>query len=92
MIKSFRHKGLAEFFTTGSKKGIRPEQATRLADILFRLQYATDVQDMNFPGAGLHTLRGQRAGFWAVKVSGNWRIIFRFKDGHALEVDYLDYH
>jgi proteic killer suppression protein len=92
MIRSFRHKGLARFFTTGSKQGIRPEHAQRLADILFRLQFARTVEDMNFPGSRLHRLKGKATGVWAVTVSGNWRITFRFENGHALEVDYVDYH
>lgn len=92
MIKSFRHKGLEKFFTTGSKKGIKPEQAVRLKLILFRLQFAEKIEDMNFPGSGLHPLKGKMQGHWAVKISGNWRLIFRFEGGHALEVDYGDYH
>lgn len=92
MIKSFRHKGLEDFFTTGSKKGIKPEQAVRLKQILFRLQFAEEIQDINFPGSDLHSLKGKLKGYWAVKVSGNWRLIFRFEGGHALEVDYGDYH
>jgi proteic killer suppression protein len=92
MIKSFRHKGLERFFTTGSKQGIRPEHAQRLKDILFRLNHAAKVEDMNFPGARLHELKGNRAGTWSVTVSGNWRVLFRFEAGHAWETNYEDYH
>lgn len=92
MIRSFRHKGLAQFFTTGSKRGIRPEHAERLSDILFRLQFAKVIQDMNFPGSKLHPLKGRAAGVWSVSVSGNWRVTFRFQNSDALEVDYVDYH
>lgn len=92
MIRSFRHKGLERFFTTGSKKGIRPEQAQRLGDILFRLDHAVRIEDMNFPGARLHELKGGRAGTWSVTVSGNWRVLFRFEAGHARDVGYEDYH
>ncbi|HEX9811089.1 MAG TPA: type II toxin-antitoxin system RelE/ParE family toxin [Burkholderiales bacterium] len=92
MIRSFRHKGLENFFTAGNKKGIRPEHAGRLRDILFRLQFAQRVGDMNFPGSRLHQLRGDRAGIWSITVSGNWRVLFRFDDDHASEVDYADYH
>ena len=86
------HKGLARFFTTGSKRGIQPEHAERLADILFRLQFAKAVEDMSFSGSKLHRLKGKPAGVWSVWVTGNWRITFRFENGHALEVDYVDYH
>lgn len=47
---------------------------------------------MNFPGSGLHLLKGEYAGFWSVKVSGNYRIIFRFEEENAYDVEYLDYH
>lgn len=92
MLRSFRHKGLERFFTTGSKHGIRPEHAERLRDILFRLQFARKPHDMDFPGADLHPLKGKLKGAWSVKVSGNWRVTFRFDNSHASEVDYVDYH
>ena len=91
MIKSFRHKGLEHFFTTGSKRGIKLEQA-RLKLILFRLQFAEKIEDMSFPGSDLHPLKGKLKGHWAVKVSGNGQLIFRFEGGHVLEADYGDYH
>ena len=92
MIASFAHKGLEDFFYTGTKRGIRPQHATHLAAILDRLDAAHDLRDMAYPGADLHPLRGQLAGFWAVKVSGNWRVIFRFEAGNAYDVNYVDYH
>lgn len=92
MIKSFRHKGLERFFLSGSVKGIQPVHAQRLRLILNHLHTATTIGDMNFPGSHLHPLKHDLKGFWAVKVSGNWRILFRFEKGRALEVDYEDYH
>lgn len=92
MIVSFKHKGLKRFFETGTKKGIQPQHADRLAMILDLLAAATEVRDMNFPGSGLHLLEPKQAGVWAVKVSGNWRITFVFENGEAHQVDYLDYH
>lgn len=92
MIKSFRHKGLERFFSSGNKKGIRPEQAQRLKDILFRLQYATRIEDMDFPGSRLHRLKGDKTGVWSVTVNGDWRVLFCFEGGHAHEADYDDYH
>ena len=92
MIKSFKHKGLEEFFYTGSKKGIKPEHANRLERILDRLNAASEIKDMNYPGSFLHQLSGDKKGFYAVKVSGNWRIFFQFIDGDAYVVDYDDYH
>lgn len=92
VIKSFRHKGLERLFNDGSKKGIQPQHAEKLTDILDRLDAAAAVGDMDYPGSGLHPLKGPRSGEWAVKVSGNWRVVFRFEDGDAYVVDYLDYH
>ena len=92
MVKSFRHKGLQRFFFDGTKKGIQPKHAEKLADILDLLDAASEVEDMNFPGSDLHPLKGDLRGFWSVKVSGNWRLIFRFERGDAFDVDYVDYH
>jgi proteic killer suppression protein len=92
MIKSFSHKGIEDFFYDGTKKGIQAKHAIRIGDILDRLDAATAIGDMGFPGSGLHPLEPRKKGRWAVKVSGNWRITFRFEEGDAFEVDYEDYH
>lgn len=92
MIKSFKHRGLKEFFFSGRKKGIRPEQADRLERILDRLNAANEIKDMNYPGSNLHKLSGDKKGLYAVKVTGNWRIFFEFIEGDAFIVDYDDYH
>ena len=92
MIKSFNHKGLEDFFYTGSKKGIRPEHANRLARILDRLNAASDIKDVNYPGSFLHQLSGDKKDYHSVRVSVNWRIFFQFIDGDAYIVDYNDYH
>lgn len=92
MIKSFKHKGLEDFFYSGSRKGIKPEHASRLERILDRLDAAGDIKDMNYPGSFLHPLAGDKKGFYSVKVSGNWRVVFKFAEGDAYIVDYDDYH
>ncbi len=92
MIKSFKHKGLEHFFYDGSRKGIKTEHADRLARLLDRLNAASDINDMNYPGSFLHQLRGDKEGQHSVRVSGNWRVFFEFKDGDAYIVDYGDYH
>ncbi|MBI4715165.1 MAG: type II toxin-antitoxin system RelE/ParE family toxin [Nitrospirae bacterium] len=92
MIESFAHKGLEVFFHGGSKKGIQPQHGQKLADILDRLDAAKVVKDMNFPGSDLHRLKGKMKELWSVKVSGNWRVVFSFKEGNAINVDYMDYH
>lgn len=92
MIRGFRHKGLARFFETGSKSGIQAQHAERLRLILAQLNSATAPGDMGLPGLGLHPLKGNRKGTWAVKVSGNWRVTFVFLGKDADEIDYEDYH
>lgn len=92
MIRSFRHKGLKAFYSTGSKAGIQAKHADRLRLILARLDASRKPEDMNLPGLRLHRLSGRLKGLWAVEVSGNWRVVFRFDKQDALEVDYLDYH
>ena len=67
-------------------------RAGKIERILARLDVAGEPADMNLPGFQLHSLRGDLAGFWAVSVSGNWRIIFRFEAGNVCDVDLLDYH
>ena len=92
MIRGFKHKGLAKFFQTGSKAGIQAQHAERLELVLGRLSAATAPKDMGLPGLGLHSLKGNRKGVWAVTVSGNWRVTFLFVGKDADDVDYEDYH
>ena len=92
MIKSFRHKGLESFWKTGSTKGIPAQHARRIKRILDLLDAATSIDELRIPGFNLHQLKGDRAGTWAITVSGNWRITFEFIDGDAYNVDLEDYH
>jgi proteic killer suppression protein len=92
MIVSFKHRGLEQFFESGSTRGIQAKYVTRIRMILARLSSATSPQDMNLPGLVLHELAGQRKGTWSVKVSGNWRITFTFDGVDACNVDLEDYH
>ena len=92
MIKSFSHKGIEAFFIKGTKAGIQAVHAARLSRQLAQLNQAQTPRDMNLPGWRLHALSGGLEGHWAVTVSGNWRLTFRFEDGDAVLVDYQDYH
>lgn len=92
MIQSIRHKGLKLFFEKGDVSKLPSTQITRIEDILSALNVAAAKEDMNSPGSGFHELKGDLKGFCSVKVTGNYRIIFRFEDGKAFDVDYLDYH
>ena len=92
MIKTFKHKGLKKFFESGSTAGIKSEHSTKILDRLTFLHTTTCIDDMDIPGYRLHSLKGELAGHWAINVSGNWRIVFRFEDGDAYVVNYEDYH
>ena len=92
VIKSFVHKGLENFFKTGSKKGIQPHHASRLRLQLGVLDNAVKPDDVDAPGWALHPLKGDEKGFWAITVNGNWRVVFRFIGKDVELVDYLDYH
>jgi proteic killer suppression protein len=92
MIKSFRHRGVEKFFLSGSKAGIQAKHAGKLRLQLFVLNSAKQPRDMNAPGWKLHPLSGELRDHWAVSVSGNWRLTFKFEGEDAILVDYQDYH
>lgn len=92
MILSFRHRGLKRLFENDDRRRVSPGQVARIERILARLDEAEKPGDMNLPGFGLHPLKGTLAGNWAIGVSGNWRIVFRFDGRDVRDVDLIDYH
>lgn len=92
MIRSFRHKGLKDLYEGKTERRVAPAHVTRLRDILFLLDHASRPEAMNIQGLRFHQLKGELKGRYSVSVSGNWRVMFRFEGGDALDVDYLDYH
>lgn len=92
VIKSFRHKGLKTLFETGKATGVQPSHFRRLRIQLAALDTAQVIADMDLPGFRLHQLKGGRAGRWSIRVNGNWRMTFEFRDGNAYVLDYEDYH
>lgn len=92
MIENFKHKGLKQLFQEDHRRKMPAAHSEKIMRILARLSEARQVQDMSLPGYRLHPLKGNLAGFWSVSVSGNWRIVFRFDDGTAKDVDLIDYH
>lgn len=92
MIKSFRHKGLAKFFETGSRAGIQPAHSKRLRMQLAAVDTAKSIDDMDIAGFRLHSLKGADRGRWSIWVNGNWRLTFEFVDGDVHILDYEDYH
>ena len=92
MIRSFRHRGLKALYDGRTARRVAPEHVEKLRDILALLDQSRSASDMDLPGFRLHPLKGEMKGHFAVSVSGNWRVTFTFEDGHAAEVDYVDYH
>jgi toxin HigB-1 len=92
MIESFRHKGLRRLYEDDDRKLLPPDMVGRIREILTALDAAQTIEGLSRPSFRLHTLKGQWKGFWAVTVRANWRIVFRFADGKASDVDFVDYH
>ncbi len=92
MIRTFKHRGLKRLYERGGQSHVSSELLHRIEDIIARLDVAVTPPDLDLPGYGLHQLKGKLKGYWALKVSGNWRIIFRFRDGDAFDINLVDYH
>jgi len=92
VIRGFRHKGLKRLFEKGEARGVRADHVDKVENILAVLNRARKPEDMNLPGFRLHRLKGDLKDFWSVTVRANWRVIFRFEQGDAYDVDYIDYH
>ncbi|MFY0676302.1 MAG: type II toxin-antitoxin system RelE/ParE family toxin [Neptuniibacter sp.] len=91
-IKSFKHKGLEDFFYDGITKGINPKHSAKLETRLDRLDAAESPEDMNLPGYRLHKLEPKKLNRWAINVSGAWRVTFEFDGKNPIVVDYEQYH
>jgi proteic killer suppression protein len=93
MIKSFKHKGLKRLFENNEPKAVPSGQAQKILDVFAALDTAAEPGEVGlFPGWKLHPLKGDLKGFWSVTITGNWRMIFRFEDGDAYDLDLIDYH
>ena len=92
-IRSIRHRGLRRLYENGDGRDLPTAQVEKIADILLAIDEAEHPQEVGlFPGWRLHPLKGELKGFWSVTVTGNWRVIFRFGRGDALDLDFVDYH
>jgi len=92
MIGSFKDRRLKRLYEAGDRSKLAPELVEKIENILARLEVAADVEDMNLPGFRLHPLKGDLKGLWSVTVRANWRIVFRFENGTAFDVELTDYH
>ena len=92
MIGSVRHKGLKRFIEADDRSKLPADMVERLRDILTVLSDASTIDDVALPSYRLHQLKGDLRGFYAITVRANWRLIFRFEDGEAFDLDFIDYH
>jgi len=86
------HKALRRLHENDRSQGLPQELVSRIRRILGTLRVATKPADVDLPGYRLHPLRGDRTGWWGIRVSSNWRIVFRFRDDEPVDVDLIDYH
>ncbi len=92
MIKSWANSATRKFAEDGKCKfsGLDEDNAMEL---LATLNAASALGDLSpLKSVGLHKLSRDREGQWAMTINGPWRLCFRFADGHALDVEIVDYH
>lgn len=92
MIRSLKHRGLRQAFEHGNFRYLPPEYREKIRAILAALDVAAKPEEVDAPRHRMHQLTGDRRGLFAIQVSANWRIVFRFQDGDVHEVDFEDYH
>ncbi len=92
MIEGFKHRGLRKLYEKGDRRRINPNHVDKVELILADLDAAQIIHHLRQPGYSLHELHGNLRGFYAIDVSGNWRIVFRFERGKASDIDLVDYH
>ena len=92
MIRGFRHRGLKRLYTRNDRSGLSAEQLPRIMAVMDLLNVANSPKELELPGYHLHPLRGDLRGFWSVRISGNFRLVFRMEDGDVFDVDLVDYH
>ena len=91
MIKSFRHKGLAELFENGHSAKIQPELHKRILRRVEVLDLAETLMELHIPGFNFHSIHG-RPKRYSIHVNGSWCITFEWEKKHALRVDLEQYH
>lgn len=96
MIQSIQHKGLRLLWTKGDRSKLTPSMVGKIERILTIIDALEVVPDdlQNLPFLRPHPLKGNLSGFWAMSVSGNWCIIFKFDNvsKNAFDIDLIDYH
>jgi len=93
VIQSWANSASRRFYEKGKSSKFRGLDVEAAEELLASLGAATSLRDLSpLKSVGLHKLRGDRAGQWAMTVNDRWRICFRFEDGDAHDVEIVDYH
>jgi toxin HigB-1 len=93
MIKTFADKETQRIFNSGKSKRLPPEVIRRAVRRLEYVHLAINVNDLRVPPSNrLHALKGEREGQYSISINDQWRIVFRFIDGDAFDVEIIDYH
>ncbi len=92
MVSNFKHKGLRLFYRKEDGRKLPPEQIPKIRRVLTALDMAKSPEDLWIPGFLTHPLEPRKSGQLAIKVTANWRIVFRFEHGDVHDVDLVDYH
>ena len=93
MIKSWRNAATRKVWEENKPNQFRAVNLETAIDLLLALNVAKSLQDLSpLASVGLHKLKFDRQGQWAMTINGPWRICFEFKDGHAYNVEITDYH
>jgi len=93
MIKSFACKETQKVFTKGKSKQLPPDLIRRAIRKLEYIHLASVVEDLYVPPSNrFHALQGNREGQFSITMNNQWRICFQFIDGHAYDVEIIDYH
>lgn len=91
-LRSIKHSGLRRYFERGDARKLHAEHVVRIRQILELLDGLDALGGLSESTYRLHPLKGDRQGFWSVRVDRTWRIVFRIEGGDACEVDLVDYH
>lgn len=93
MIRSWRNSASRKVWDGEHPSQFRGLDVETALDLLSALNVAKSLQDLSpLRSVGLHKLKGDRKGQWAMTVNNRWRICFEFKRGEAYEVEIVDYH
>jgi proteic killer suppression protein len=92
VIQSFAGKETEELFHYQPSRRLRAIERVALRKLL-QMNAATDLRVLaSPPGKQLEALRGDRKGQHAIRINGQWRICFVWRNGHCYEVEIMDYH